>query len=221
MNAGLANPEFVFFFVSHSLKSKMVELEWQNALLKSTKGHCRIIPVRVDGCSMPPLLLQNLYIDMFAHGIEATIVQLVNVIQGNNTFTPQHLGFSNLTYRLSGDLKHRMVITIAASHLMEPNPDFLVLVGNTEQQISIQLNRGEPFRGGFNENVRLDDGTVVNAHAVSPLGGAITPQRTIVITLEANGDTPIQFIGILHKKTQDRYESIPLAAEQYLLSVRQ
>ena len=95
MNEGLTSPKFLFFFVSEkSLQSDMVKLEWQNALYKATKGQCKIIPVRVDGSAMPPVLLQNVYIDMFAHGVEAAIVQIVNVIQGNNTFTPQHLGFS-------------------------------------------------------------------------------------------------------------------------------
>lgn len=99
MNEGLQSPKFVFFFVSEqSLKSKMVSLEWQNALFKSTNGDCRIVPVRVDGCEMPPLLLQSLYVDMFAHGGEAAIVQIVNLVQGNSTFTPQHVGFSNLSY---------------------------------------------------------------------------------------------------------------------------
>lgn len=94
MNEGLSSPKFVFFFVSEkSLQSNMVKLEWQNALYKATKGECKIIPVRVDGSTMPPVLLQNVYIDMFANGIEAAIVQIVNVIQGNNTFTPQHMGF--------------------------------------------------------------------------------------------------------------------------------
>lgn len=61
MNDGLTDPKFVFFFVSEeSLKSKMVSLEWQNALLKATKGQCKIIPVRVDGSPMPALLSQNL-----------------------------------------------------------------------------------------------------------------------------------------------------------------
>src|SRR5829696_5756070 len=60
MNQGLASPKFVFFFVSRkSLESEMVKMEWQNALFKATKGQCRIIPVRVDGCEMPPLLLQS------------------------------------------------------------------------------------------------------------------------------------------------------------------
>lgn len=210
MNEGMRSPEFVFFFVSEkSLASKMVELEWQSALYKSTRGECKIIPVRVDGCSLPPVLLQNLYIDMYAHGVEAAIVQMVNVIQGNNTFTPQHLGFSNLTYTVSGHAAKELVVRIAASHLMEPNPDFLILVQNPGGEVSIDLNGGMPHRGGFNPNITLDNGVVTNAFAIAPLGGAITPQLPMTITLKATGVSPVMLQGVLHKKSLDRYEAIP------------
>jgi hypothetical protein len=210
MNEGMTSPEFVFFFVSaHSLASRMVELEWQNALYKSTKGECKIIPVRVDGSAMPAVLLQNLYIDMYTHGIEVAIVQIVNVIQGNNTFTPQHLGFSNLTYSVSGDPANELTITIAASHLLEPNPEFLILVANAEHELKIALNGGQPHRGGFNENVKLDNGAVTNALVVAPLGGAITPSLPMIVVLAARNSTPVKLNGVFHKKTHERWEAIP------------
>jgi hypothetical protein len=99
MNIGLEAPDFVFFFVSAaSLASGMVKLEWQNALYMASKGKTRVIPVRVDGSNMPALLMQSLYIDMHTIGLEAALAQIVSVTQGNVSFTPQHQGFSNLTY---------------------------------------------------------------------------------------------------------------------------
>lgn len=210
MNEGMKSPRFVFFFVSaNSLASKMVELEWQNALYKSTKGECKIIPVRVDGSPMPPILLQNLYIDMYSHGIEAAIVQIVNVIQGNNTFTPQHLGFSNLTFHVTGDPAKELTIRISASHLMEPNPDFLVLVQNPQNEVTIELNGGQPHRGGFNANLTLDNGTVTNAYAIAPLGGAITPQMPMIVTLKPQGPASVVLRGVFHRKNHEKYEAIP------------
>jgi hypothetical protein len=192
-----------------SLKSNMVKLEWQNALYKTTHGSCKIIPVRVDGCQMPAVLLQTLYIDMFSVGIEATIVQIVSVIQGNATYTPQHLGFSNLTYRTSGDPGKSIEITISASHLMEPNPDFAILVTNAASEVVAELANGQPTKGGFNPNVTLDDGRVFNAIAIAPLGGAITPQRSLILKLTALGSTPIGFVDLLHLNSSNRYEAIP------------
>ncbi|MER9319439.1 toll/interleukin-1 receptor domain-containing protein [Mesorhizobium sp. M0659] len=210
MNEGLTSPKFVFFFVSgKSLQSNMVKLEWQNALYKATKGECKIIPVRVDGSTMPPVLLQNVYIDMFANGIEAAIVQIVNVIQGNNTFTPQHMGFSNLTYSFSGNPSVAVDIVISASHLMEPNPSFLVLIDNEEGEIIIEMNGGVPHRGGFNKGITLDNGIVVNGFAIAPLGGAITPKMPTKLKITPQQGKLVAFRGVLHQASYDEWKAIP------------
>lgn len=210
MNEGLTSPKFVFFFVSEkSLQSNMVKLEWQNALYKATKGECKIIPVRVDGSAMPPVLLQNVYIDMFANGIEAAIVQIVNVIQGNNTFTPQHMGFSNLTYKFEGDPSKEIRITISASHLMEPNPQFIVMLDNEQDEVGFDLNGGQPHVGGFNKGIQLTNGAIVNAQAIAPMGGAITPKMPMKIKLTAMKAKPIVFRGVLHRDSYDNYGPLP------------
>jgi len=96
MNEGLENATHLFFFVSeNSIKSKMVKMEWQNAIFKSSKGKCKVIPIRLDETSMPPVLAQNLYIDLYSYGIETTIAQMVNVIQGNSTYNSSANKFSN------------------------------------------------------------------------------------------------------------------------------
>jgi hypothetical protein len=142
-------------------------------------------------------------------GIEAAIAQIVGVIQGNATYTPQHLGFSNLTYRASGDPMKSIEIAVSASHLMEPNPDFLILVTNTASEIVAALANGQPTKGGFNPNVTLQNGNVFNAIAIAPLGGAITPQRPITLKLTAKGPNPIGFVDLLHLKSSNLYEPIP------------
>ena len=44
MNEGIGDCELFLFCVSkNSLQSKMVSLEWQNALIKATKGQTKII----------------------------------------------------------------------------------------------------------------------------------------------------------------------------------
>ena len=48
----------------------MVRLEWQNALLKATNNTAKLIPVKLDDCLMPAILMQNLYIDIFGKGLE-------------------------------------------------------------------------------------------------------------------------------------------------------
>lgn len=210
MNKGLSAPDQVFFFVStKSLASSMVKLEWQNALYKATHGKCKIIPVRVDGAEMPALLLQSLYLDMFSQGIEVTVQQIVNICQGNSAYTPQHVGFSNLSYCVNGDPDKEIEVIIKASHLMEPNPDFLFLVENDESELAIELNGGDPRLGGFNKDLPLSNGGTINGVMISPLGGAITPSRSMRVKFTANGSAPVKLTGVFHRINDNEFKPIP------------
>jgi hypothetical protein len=211
MNSGLEAPEYVFFFVSaSSLSSAMVRLEWQNALYAASKGKTRIIPIRVDGSAMPPLLMQTLFIDMHTVGLEASIVQIVNVAQGNASFTPQHSGFSNLTYTVKHQSDGSIVITIRASHLMEPNPNFAVVYSNTVSEVSFEVGDG-PYIGG--SGVReLADGTKLNAQAIRPMSANLTPDFPLTITLKKNAEADIGFIDLLHEVSQNKWTHVPSAS---------
>jgi hypothetical protein len=96
MNQGMAECRFFFFFISvNSIRSNMVKLEWQNALMRATNGQCKMIPVRLDGTLIPALLQQTLYLDLFTNGLDITLRQMCDVIVGKDSFTsPQ--SFSNL-----------------------------------------------------------------------------------------------------------------------------
>ena len=97
MNEGLTNCKFFFFFVSkNSLQSNMVKLEWQNAILKASNGTAKLIPVKLDDCMMPALLLQTLYIDVFGKGLENAIRQMIDIINGANTFSSLNQTYENV-----------------------------------------------------------------------------------------------------------------------------
>lgn len=209
MNEGLADPRFVFFFVSEvSLKSKMVELEWQNALMKATRGQCKIIPVRVDGSPMPAVLTQTLYIDMFSNGVDVATQQIVGVIQGTKGFEPAHEHFSNLTWLAEGDTTEEVLVTIRASHIMEPNPYFLVLMDNDDGQVTVTLKNGSPSIGGYNPGI-IVSGHKVNGWAIGPLGGAITPKHSLGITIKSKNGSSISLRGVMHKSGDEEYTAIP------------
>lgn len=209
MNDGLTNPKYVFFFVSAaSLKSKMVNLEWQNALMKATKGDCKIIPIRIDDSSMPALLTQTLYIDMYSQGLDVAIQQIIGVVQGTKGFEPAHSNFSNLTWSVSGNPFSELLVTITASHFMEPNPYFLVLMDNTNKDVTVGLNDDAPHTGGYNEAINVS-GNIVNGWAIAPLGGAITPKHPFKIKVKSLAGNMISLRGIMHKSSGDGYFSIP------------
>lgn len=198
MDEGLGAPEFVFFFVSRlSLNSGLVKIEWQNALLKASKGETRLIPVRIDNVSMPEVIRQNLYIDMYGVGLEVGLNQIVNLVQGNSSFTPQHQGFSNLTFETKHQADGSLELTVSASHLMEPNPNFVVLLENAEDEINVELGSGAAFLSGFSE--KPFPGLSGNGFTIAPMGGAITPERPFkfVVKPKIEGVRP-NLRGIVH-----------------------
>jgi hypothetical protein len=212
MSAGLQNSRVFFFFVSaNSLQSKIVSLEWQNALLKATRGQCKFVPVRMDGSEFPPILAQTLYIDLYSVGLDAAIGQMVDVVNGQNTFRQNRAQFANLCYSVSGDPRSEIVITIEAMYFLEPIANCVVLVRNNEGELAFELPIEGMFRGGFNKDVRLNNGNVVKGQFIAPFRG-LTPGMPLQIKVKANGASPIQFTGLMHQKRHDYWEAIPQKA---------
>lgn len=211
MNKGLEAPEFVFFFVSEkSLASQMVKLEWQNALFSASRGKTRIIPVRVDGSSMPPILTQTLYIDMYSAGLEAAIAQIVNVTQGNGSFAPQHGEFSNLSYSIELDGDESVIIRVSASHFMEPNGSFLIETTNNESDFSCESVNGTPFFGGYQINSPSDiTGTTIHSFHYKTMGGAITPTHPLQIRIRFLTKTRVNIVGFRHEAAQNQWKQLP------------
>lgn len=218
MSKGLEAPEFVFFFVSaNSLASGMVKLEWQNALYSASKGKTQIVPVRVDGSDMPAVLKQTLFIDMHTVGLEAAIAQIVSVTQGNASFTPQHQGFSNLSFVQTMNADGSIEMIVQASHLMEPNPNFAFVIQNAESDISWEMKNSQPFIGGFNENA-FTFGGGGTAHAISmrPMGTSLTPSHPLRVTFKKKGETPINIVAVFHQKGEAEWVPVPTAQPRFV-----
>ena len=215
MSKGLTAPDYVFFFVSeNSLNSNMVKLEWQNALYAATKGKTKLIPVRVDGCAMPAILMQLLYIDMHTIGIEAAVSQIVNLVQGNSTFTPQHTGFSNLTCTIATSAKGALEITIKASHLLESNPNFAFAVINGKEDMSWWIKDAPGIVGGFYENMfPLNEGGMSNAIVMRPIFGLLKPHTPIIFTLTPKNGMRIILAGVLHDMGGNQWSPVPYNSE--------
>lgn len=211
MNEGLSAPEFVFFFVSEkSLDSGMVKLEWQNALYAASKGRTQIVPVRVDGAEMPAVLKQTLFIDMHTIGLEAAVAQIVSVTQGNASFTPQHRGFSNLSYSATSHADGKVAVTITASHLMEPNPHFILVLDNEEGEVTSELDGGMPSVGGFNKAGAKDAaGKPINYFNIRPMSGTLTPSHPMRVSLDPTGADPVRFIELLHQRGETDWTPVP------------
>ena len=135
MNEALSKCKFFFFFVSkNSLDSRMVELEWQNALYKATENQVRLVPVKIDDCLMPDILLQTLYIDCFGQGQEVAIRQMIDVISGNNTYRNEIQKFQNIRAYVT-PIAYGCRIEFKAEVFMEPQSHFAIEVENYEEDV--------------------------------------------------------------------------------------
>jgi len=102
MNDGIFECDYFFFFVSkNSLQSKMVKLEWQNALLKATNNTVKLIPIKLDDCLMPAILLQTHYIDIFGKGLTFGFRQMVDIINNQNTFFEEFQSYQNVRGKIT------------------------------------------------------------------------------------------------------------------------
>lgn len=208
MSSGLGNCKFFFFFVSeNSLKSKMVSLEWQNALILATKEQCKIIPIRLDQSVLPPIMSQNLYIDLYTVGLDAAIAQIADVVNGVNTYRKSAQKFSNVCFSIE-NIKGDFFVTLKAKHYLEPIASFVILFENTEAELECKVENEDPFKGGFNKGIKLDNGITCNGYLASVFRG-LTPAMPLKIRLKPKDGIILKLIGVLHQISHERWDSVP------------
>jgi len=209
MDEGLRNCKFFFFFVSkNSLMSKMVKLEWQNAIIKATRSDVRIIPVKLDDCLMPDILLQTLYIDIFGQGLENGIRQMVDVIEGRSTYQPGTQVYQNVRGYITGGLKE-LTVEFRAETYLEPISRYLILVGNDEGEVEIKCQSDGMFSQGFNNDMQLSTGLKTNALFVGVERGT-APGFPLVVKLIQKTEQPIKLNGLMRAVRQDEFREIPI-----------
>lgn len=209
MNEGLSDCRLFLFFVSkNSLQSNMVKLEWQNAVIKATKGETKIIPVKLDDCLMPAILLQSLYIDLFGNGLEVALRQIVDVVSGRNTFKSGIQGFSNLRAYAYNEGR-KIIIECHAEHYLEPISNFLFVVTNNEEELTFNCKSSAIYRGGFNKNIIPNSGTVFNGQLMAIEKGTV-PGFPFIVEIEPKVGISINLTGVMHEKKMNEWASIPL-----------
>lgn len=211
MNNGLHAPDFFFLFVTEkSLKSNMVKLEWQSALYQATNGSVVFIPVRVDGVSMPPLIVQKKYINMHADGVLAAIEQIKSIISQKDEFKPKHEKFSNLTFSVSGKPQEQLRVTIEASHLQESNPKFMFMVNNNKDEIFVWIEGAPAVQSGPNNHHKTEGEKEVVGMVCAPLNGTIKPNFPLIFTITPKQNCkPVDLVGVLHETRANWFEPIP------------
>lgn len=217
MDSGLLECKFFFFFVSkNSLLSKMVSLEWQNAILKATKGEAKVIPVKIDDCLMPAILLQSLYIDIYGKGIEVGIRQMVDMISGKNVFKPQYQTYENIRGHIEYLSNSKCKIEIKAEYYLEPISRYCILVDNELQNVQIECLSDSMRSTGQQEGVKWNNGQTYNALFESVERGT-TPGFPYILELKTENGEDLKVTGILRAVNAERYIQVPYqVTENYM-----
>ena len=213
MNEGLEKCKFFFFFVSgNSLQSKMVTLEWQNALLKKTNGIIKFIPVKLDACMMPAILTQTLYIDVFGKGMEIAIRQMIDVINGQNTYQLETQTFENII----GHIKHispsECIINFKARYYLEPISKYAIAVDNLIDDLLIESISDNVREIGKTSNYKFSNGSRYNILFESVSRGT-TPQFPYRVKLSTISGNSLKIISLMRATDEHNYKDIPFYAE--------
>lgn len=214
MNEGLENCEFFFFFVSsNSLQSNMVTLEWQNALLKKTKGSVKFIPVKLDACMMPPILLQSLYIDVFGKGIEVGVRQIIDVINGQNTYHLENQEFENIVGHIEFISSSQCIVKFEARYYLEPISRYAIVMDNILEDILV-----EPIFDGIHithkeNNWRFPDGRTHNI-LFERVDRGTTPQFPYGVKLSTVSGESLRIVYLMRAIDMENMKKIPYYSNQ-------
>lgn len=206
MNQGLEKCKYFFFFVSqNSLVSNMVKLEWQAALIKINSS-LKFIPVRLDDSIMPAIIAPTLYIDLYTHGLDVAERQIIDVINGVNTYRSVN-EFSNLVANIS-KYEDKTEIEIVATYYMEPQSRYLILVDNQRDDFMLELPDFPVYESAFNENVQFSNGMIHNCLLIA-VSSATSPEFPIQVVLKPRNDAVINVLCVMHATSRKNFSSIP------------
>lgn len=210
INESLSSLNHFFFFVSsNSLQSNMVKLEWQNALMKAINGEIKFIPIRLDRSEMPAVLQQVLYLDVYTNGFDIVLRQMIDVINGNNIYHGEARHYENIRAHVKMLSEAVMEIDIFAVTYMEPISRYLVLVTNSETDVTWNSPTDPLILTGYNKDVKVNTifgDKTVNALAVT-LQRPTTPEFPVKIKVQS--ETKIDFKGIMRAKNDKIYVTVP------------
>lgn len=199
MNQGLEKCRYFFFFVSeNSLASNMVKLEWQAALIKINSS-LKFIPVRLDDSIMPAIIAPTLYIDLYTHGLDVAKRQIIDVINGVNTYRSVN-EFSNLVANIS-KYEDKTEIEIVATYYME-------LVNNQRDDFMLELPDFSVYESAFNENVQFSNGMIHNCLLIA-VSSATSPEFPIQVVLKSRNNAVVKVLDVMHATSRKNFSSIP------------
>lgn len=211
MNEGLENFTLFYFFISkNSLNSHMVKLEWQNALIKASNDNIKFIPVRIDNCTVPAILTQILYIDLYTNGFDVALRQIIDVANGVSTYRSKYAYATNMEARTSTICGKEIEIQLLAKYCMEPRPHFLFATPNIQDEISFKAKDCSEYVASFNKGVIGNHNGDNRSNAIYiSFPDLLTPDFPLTAVFSALTHNDISITSVWHEDKKDDWKQIP------------
>jgi len=148
MDSGLSEFTTFFFFVSpKSLESNMVKLEWQTALNRAVNNNLKFVAVRISDCSMPAILTDKLYIDLYGEGLDTAVEKMRCVIKGENAYIPLE-NVQNIQAVITQLDAYNFDIVVKAAYFVVHNPVVAIGLTAPKEQFNVtQTSEGMVISG--------------------------------------------------------------------------
>lgn len=214
MNQGLEEFTTFFFFVSsNSLDSNMVRLEWQVALNRAVNNELNFVAVRIEDCTLPAILSDKQYIDLYGEGIDIAIDKMKAVSQSHSSYVPLE-DFQNLV-ALATRLDENVVqIKVEALQFSEDNPEIVFACNNEIDYSDVCFDVEYGYYVINSKQIKNEEGKILNALSVG-LQRQIKPGFPYFFRILFN--TTNKYEGVilyrLTNKTNGTLEQIPLINE--------
>ena len=184
MNEGLEEFTTFFFFVSpNSLESKMVSLEWQTALNKAVNNNLKFVAVRVADCSIPAILSDKVYIDVYGEGMDSAVGKMKCVVKSENVYAPLE-DITNLEAEIIMYGDKKIEVVVFANMYSEQTPTLAFACDNNFDDFNI-INHGL-MTIGKDEIVLQDENVQLNAYVFTPIGINLRPGFPYRFVAESN-----------------------------------
>lgn len=210
MNEGLQKASVFFLFLSqNSLNSQMVSREWQSALISSINTELKFIPIRLDGCEMPAIMSDLLYIDLYGEGITEAIVKMQSAISGESVDKPAE-NIENMVAYLHKVSEFEVDFEIHATKFSVQDVNFAFVCNNNIDEIEVFPLSETMIRTRYGKAFKDIDGERIYTNSIiKTLCRVLTPNSPFKGKLKSKSSS-LNFVDILHMLSEENVESLKI-----------
>ena len=162
----------------------------------------------MDNCNMPFLLTQNLYIDLFANGLDVAIRQIVDVINGSIIYHNPAEKFHNII-AVKQKIGNKIRIECIAKYYLEPISDFAFCTQSNPDLIQAKIVSDAFEITSIQKGAKFENGYTTNILFRGVSRGTL-PNFPVIAEFSHKNDDSFDIEMVLHRTTQERYDPIPL-----------